>query len=261
MNADSIVDRIGKGARAALKLNQRFLGIDRFLKENAKIRPEYVATVKIAEEFIGWDSIGRCLTVKLECQMKELKKLALELSIATMKFTDDAKEEIAGYRFGKIDQERLDFLVQVSEHTCPPILIAEVKLGATDFPKIAKDINRIVRLLMMYEIAKAYSIGPTYGAVVFHCMSEGVDERGLDSRTSKFLEKISQHCNKLINEHSWLNIQSGLLDRAAIVEDESVEEDYDEDGNAHQYFGKDKFAFKPGLVLMGRQNDVMTVKF
>ncbi len=46
MGADEIVRRIGKGVRAALTTNERFLGAEQFAFENADIRPEYVATVK-----------------------------------------------------------------------------------------------------------------------------------------------------------------------------------------------------------------------
>ena len=68
IDAAYVVERIGKGVREALKTNQLFLGVEQFEFENADIRPEYVTTVKVAEQLTDPEFF-----VSLEARMKTLR--------------------------------------------------------------------------------------------------------------------------------------------------------------------------------------------
>ncbi|WP_148560934.1 hypothetical protein [Magnetospira sp. QH-2] len=72
MNAQEVVNRIGDGVKAALNTNQLFLGVEQFEFENADIHPEYVTTVKVAENLTG-----PSVVVSLETHMKTLRHQAL----------------------------------------------------------------------------------------------------------------------------------------------------------------------------------------
>lgn len=260
MNAQDVVDKIGAGVRAAWKTNQLFLGIEGYEFENADIHPEYVTTVKIAENLTGPDVV-----VSLETHMKMLRRQAIGIGYQNnstdKEYRAKIEKQISRYKFGKKDSQRLDVLVMPGDGLSPPYLMAEAKLGAHNLSGVREDINRIAKLLCMYEESGAFKAHDIYGAVVFHLMQEETDAQGLQARAEKFLSRISQHLLSLSSKHLWLKSKAGLLTSYRVVEDVSgYHEDYD-DGPEDPVFSKYGFAFMPGLVLLGNAADVSIAKF
>jgi len=262
MNAQDIVDRIGSGVQAALKTKQLFLGIEQFEFENADIHPEYVTTVKIAENLTGLDPE---VVVSLETHMKMLRRQAMRI-VRLKNWSDkdrraEIERRISRYKFGKKDRQRLDVLVKPADALSPPYLIAEAKLGVHNLSGVLEDIDRIVKLLRMYEEAGVLEKHAVYGAVVFHLMQEGANAQGLESRAGNFLAGVSAHLSDISSKHSWLNSKPGLLTSCQVVEGVSGYQEYHDDGTVEDVFGKDGFAFMPGLVLLGNADDISTVSF
>lgn len=260
MNAQHVVKKIGAGVQAALKTNQLFLGVEQFEFENADIHPEYVTTVKVAEKLTGPDFV-----VSLETHMKTLRRQAIGIArIKNMK-DNDHRDEIVGrlsrYKFGKKDSQRLDVLVRSADTGAPPHLMAEAKLGVHNLPGLLKDIDRIVKLLSMYEEAGAFDGHSIYGAVVFHLMREKVDANGLKTHAQNFLTGISAHLSDLSSKYTWLNYQADLLTSCQVSEGVSGYQEYHDDGTIEEVFSKEQFAFMPGLILLGNASDIVSVTF
>lgn len=260
MNAQDIVDNIGSGVQAALKTNQLFLGIEQFEFENADIHPEYVTTVKIAENLTGPEVV-----VSLETHMKMLRRQAIGI-IRLNNWRDkdrraEIEKRISRYKFGKKDSQRLDVLVKPADPLSPPHLMAEAKLGVHNLSGVLEDIDRIVKLLCMYEEAGVLGKHAVYGAVVFHLMQEGVSAKDLQSRAGNFLTGISAHLSDISPKHDWLNSKPGLLTSCQVVEGVSGYQEYHDDNTVEDVFGKDGFAFMPGLVLLGNADDISTARF
>lgn len=260
MNAQQVVDKIGSGVQAALKTNQLFLGVEQFEFENADIHPEYVTTVKVAEKLTGPEFV-----VSLETHMKTLRRQAIGIArIQNMK-DKDRRDEIVGrlsrYKFGKKDSQRLDVLVLSADSLSPPHLMAEAKLGVHNLPGLLNDIDRIVKLLSMYEEAGAFNGHAVYGAVVFHLMREKVDVNGLKPHAQSFLAGISAHLSNLSSKYAWLNHKADLLTSWHVSEGVSGYQEYHDDGTVEDVFGKEGFAFTPGLVLLGNGADIPNVTF
>ncbi len=269
MDAQHIVDKIGAGILNALRTNEKFLGHDEFQFKNADIRPEYVTTVKVAEEFAkkysAEDLSKKDVIVTLEAPMKELKNQALTFSRINSCSTKDsrsqASQKIQRYNIGKKDGNLLDILVKPSEKYLPPYLMAEIKLGTRNLSGVCNDIGRIFDLLSMYNDSGYLKNYPVYGAIAFHMMKEGVGGIGLDTKSSKFLQNIDNHCSNLESKHHWLKYKSGALNNWQEIKSRSIYEDPHEDETIHNVVAKDQFAFKPGLVLLGNACDIKNVKF
>ena len=260
MNAQDIVDRIGKGVQAALKTNQLFLGIEQFEFENADIHPEYVTTVKIAENLTAPEVI-----VSLETHMKMLRHQAIRIvrlnNVRDKDICAKIEKRVSRYKFGKKDSQRLDVLVKPADAGAPPHLMAEAKLGIRNLAGVLEDINRVLKLLCMYQEAHCLEKHNVYGAVVFHLMQEGASAEELKSRADNFLIGISAHLSDISSKHNWLKSKLGLLTSCQVVEDVSGYKEYHDDGSEEDIFGKDGFAFVPGLVLLGNAADIWSVNF
>ena len=259
MNAHDVVNHIGKGVRCALETNRLFLGIERSETENAGIHPEYVATVKVAENLID-----ARFNVSLEAHMKDIRTHAIGLARLRGIQCPEARKGILArmkkFVFGKKDSQRLDILVH-SEGDSPPILFAEVKLGVGNVAGILKDIERIIRLLDMHHKAELMKGDDIYGAVVFHSMVEGEAKSGNKGHGSKLLCKIHKYLTDQSRCYSWLNSKAGFLCSFQLKEPISGYKEIHEDGTAENIFQKSGFAFTPGLVLLGNADDIKTVKF
>ena len=260
MNACQIVDRVGNGVKDALKTNQLFLGVERSDFENANIFPEYVTTVKVAENLAGPDYV-----VSLETQMKMLRRQAIGIAKIKNGNNKNCRNEIvrqlSRYKFGKKDSERLDVLVRSECSLSPPHLMAEAKLGVRNIRGILNDIDRIVKLLSMYNEAGAFDNNSIYGAVIFHLMEENLNVSGLKSHAKNFINIINDHLSSNYSEYNWLYHNSGLLSSCQISEGVNAYEEHHDDGAIEKVCSKDKFTFMPGLILLGNADDIKNVSF
>ena len=260
MNAKDIVSRVGAGVQAALKTNQLFLGIEQFEFENADIHPEYVTTVKVSEHLTDPEHV-----VSLETHMKTLRAQALFLVRIRNNKPPEKRREIEGlirsYKFGKKDSQRLDILVRTADKSSLPLLLVEAKLGIHNLPGVIEDVDRVVKLLFMYDDAALLSDNPIYGAIVFHLMQEGGAADDLNYRASNFLTGINAYLNNLTLKRSWLKYKAGLLSSSQIIEDVSGYQEFHDDGTVEDIFGKDRFFFAPGLILLGNADDIENVNF
>ena len=256
MNAQDVVSEIGQGVRGALTVSNQFLGIEGSTFANADIHPEYVTTVKIAEQLIGADRV-----VSLETQMKTLREQALRL--ARLNTLNDRpafltiKSKLGGYTFGKKDSQRIDIYVQGD--TGRPLLIAEAKLGIRNLDGINKHIDRVVMLLDMFRDAGLMSDGSfVYGAVIFHLMQEGVGDDEIQASIATILPGIQSHIDNLVQKHSWLMHKTGLLSLAhgRVIEAEGAYLEEHDDGTSENIFARKRFAFAPGLVLLGNDQNI-----
>ena len=260
MDAQTIVNNIGKGIECALRTKEIFLGIERFQFENADVHPEYMMTVKVAESFIDPDTV-----VAIEAHMKMLRLHAIGLNnLYRGKYKAQqniVRAKLESSKFEAMDGRRLDILVGPSDNHYPPHLVAEAKLGIGNISGVLEDINRILLLLDMYNELGINNCNTTYGAVVFHIMREGDKADNLSAEANDFLKEIDNHLNTKSSEFQWLQHQSGLLHASKIYRDVSGYEEHYEDGYREEIFAKEKFSLAPGLVFLGSTPDVSCVNF
>lgn len=260
MNAQDVVNSIGDGVAGALATNRLFLGVEVDAFQNADIHPEYVTTVEVAKRLTGPER-----EVSLEAHMKELRRQARALSWmrAGGKMADlpsiDAK--LAPFKFGKKDSRRLDILVRQSGALQPPLLMVEAKLGVRNLAGVIRDVDRLVRLFDMYEVAGLLAEHTIYGAAVFHSMEEGNDTGIAGVRAQALLQGVQAHLAAVKTSRPWLNGEAGLPHQGTVMQPVTGYTEHYGNGTSEDVFAKDCFHFAPGLVLLGNATDVMTVQF
>lgn len=261
MDATEIVTAIGAGVAEAFRTNTLFLGIEEEAFENADIHPEYVTTVEVAKKLTAPDRV-----VSLETHMKELRRHARTLARVQSRMNKAALAGIdttlATYRFGEKDSQRFDILVRPSDRLNLPLLIAEAKLGIGNIPGIICDINRVVRLLSMYnDLQLLTESSVIYGAVLFHFMEEGNETGDLNQKGQNLVTGIDAHLQNLKLTKPWLNSRVGILKHGAIIQPVTGYKEIHDDGSEEDVFAKHSFSFAPGLILLGNAADVSTVQF
>lgn len=260
VSAKEIVCSIGAGVKSALRASELFLGIERIDYEFPEIRPEYLATVKIAENLTG-----PSVFVTIEAHLKHLRRHAIGLSrlrnLTNRDTLKSVEERLKSYKFGKKDSERLDILVQMSDDLHPPVLFVEVKLSIKSFNGLKKDVDRVLRLLEMYMDSGLLNGDCIYGAVVFHATQQGAGIDELNTKAKRYLDRIDQYCKSKATQFSWLHYKTGLLSFSQVEDPIRVEEIIHDEKTIEKVFARDKFAFAPGLVLMGNAPDIEGVNF
>lgn len=262
MKAQDIVDRIGSGVAKALATKSLFLGLEGGTYDNPELKPEYVTTVKVGEALIDASHV-----VRLEASMRRLRDATL--AHARMKLINK-KDELAKleaafqpFNFGK---KRLDVLVLSPNGFEPPILMAEAKLGVGNIAGVLRDIERVVTLFQMLDLAGLRS-DTTYGAIVFHFMHEDtVDDSGGIVRATTaganlLLDGVANQLAFLAQARPWLNAKAGLLTTAGHSTTTSGHLEVYDDGSVNGEFEKHGYTFVPGLILLGSAPDVKTVRF
>lgn len=259
MDAAEIIDRVGAGVLAALDTSERFLGVEAFAYRNADIKPEYITTVKVAEQLTAPERV-----VTLEASMKGLRGRAagvgrwnnLNSKSAWSAITAAIRQ--ANYAFGK---ERVDIRVDEASGDRPPLLIVEAKLGVQNTKGVEKDIDRLVNLFDLYENTGALTKHVMYGAVVFHAMQEQGTKDTLPAFSQKMFEHIEAHLRVLRLARPHLNFRANPLSATLRIGDICGDIEVHPDGTVERTFEKHGYAFQAGLVLIGNALDVLTVKF
>jgi hypothetical protein len=142
-----------------------------------------------------------------------------------------------------------------------PLLIAEAKLGSRPPSKIIADIDRVIKLLQMHkELAVDDNL---YGAIFFYRMLRGGSDAGVRGRAKSLLARINSYleAEKVKPGQEWIKSKANLLTRGSVAGAVQVYEESHEDGATEQVFARKGYAFAPGLVLLGRADDVETVMF
>lgn len=261
IDAQEIVTSIGRGVADAFATNRLFLGVEVGAFQNADIHPEYVTTVEVAKQLTAPDR-----KVSLEAHMKELRKQARSLSWMALggnkAVLPGIDSKLAPYQFGKKDSQRLDILVRLADALQPPLLIVEAKLGIRNLPGVVQDIERIVRLLDMYEALGLLAKYTVYGAAVFHSMEEGNDTGAAGAKAQTLLQGVQTYLASVVAARSWLKAKAGLLQQhGTIIQPVTGYTEHYDDGSSEAVFAKDCFSFAPGLVLLGNAADVTTAQF
>lgn len=259
MNAEEIVRSIGLGVNNALHASQLFLGVEQFAFENADIHPEYLTTVKVAEQLTGPSRV-----VSLETHMKDLRQQARARarlkcggSTTSIAAIDAA---LLPFQFGKKDSCRLDILVRQSDLGSPPLLILEAKLGIDNLHGVVRDVDRIIRLFDMLEVVGLLDAS-LYGAAVFHLMEDGATTAIPTAKAATLIAGVKAHLAVQKRARPWLNYQAEMLTHAhTLAPVDGYLETYD-DGTSEPVFGKHGFYFAPGMVLLGQAADVNSVTF
>jgi len=253
---------IGEGVAEAFKTCRFFLGVETEAFENADIHPEYVTTVEVAKKLTGIDRY-----VSLETHMKDLRrqagKLARMRSMRDRESWKTAADILEQYKFGAKDSYRIDIVVRPSADDKPPILLAEAKLGVGNVAGIIKDIDRVMRLLIMYHQLRLLDQNPVYGAVIFHSAREGGENDAAVVAAQGLLRTIDAHLSSLKASHKWLHAKAGLLSAEAYHQPvQGYWEQYgDGEDEGELVFAKTSFTFAPGLVLLSHMSDVDAVTF
>ncbi len=276
MNAKEIIDSVGKGINAAFQTSQKFLG-ERIFDENTRIKPEYISTVKIAEQLTGYDRV-----VKLENQMRGIGRKVLidascrplpkaegnntpfeEMKLALQKESERRNESSiriysGKYGFPRKSTKRIDITVASNQDSkkSAPFLLIEVKLGGNNKTKFIKDLDRLAKLISMYNDAGHLSDRNIYGVIVFELMKEDCNNEDLKKITKKRLSKLDLHLKKLAKSYDWLKYKVGLIEQHAITEDATGYETEDGNGNTYSELAKRGFAFSPAMVLIGNAADI-----
>lgn len=259
MNALEIVQSVGIGVNKALYASQLFLGVEQFAFENADIHPEYLTTVKVAEQLTGPSRV-----VSLETHMKDLRKQARVRARVNCKGNKAAIAAVDAallpFQFGKKDSRRLDVLVRQSDFGSPPLLILEAKLGVDNLHGVVRDVDRIIRLFDMLEVVGLLDAS-LYGAAVFHLMEDGATTATPSAKAATLMAGVNAHLAVQKLARPWLNFKVGMLSHAqTLAPVDGYLETYD-DGTTEPVFGKHGFYFAPGMVLLGQAADVNSVKF
>lgn len=259
LNAAEIIKAIGDGVAAALATNKLFLGVEVDAYQNANIHPEYVTTVEVAKKLTAPDR-----QVSLEAHMKELRKQARFISQFARKGQKPNMAAIdtalVNYKFGKKDSERLDILVRPSDPLEMPMLFAEAKLGARSFAGITKDVNRVVRLLSMFNDLNLLHSADVYAAVVFHSMDEGHDGGGATVSAQTMVSAVQDYLETITAAKPWLHSKVGLLTQGAQIQPLVGYVEHYDDETIESVFAKESFAFAPGMVLLGNALDITTAQ-
>tara|TARA_R110001583_G_scaffold165766_1_gene318492 strand:+ start:1532 stop:2326 length:795 start_codon:yes stop_codon:yes gene_type:complete len=261
-NAQYFVNRIGEGVNEALNTCRFFLGVETEAFENADIHPEYVTTVEVAKKLTGIDCY-----VSLETHMKDLRRQAGGAArLRSIGKTEKRKEIntiLKKYKFGKKDSCRIDIVVRPSDASMPPLLLAEAKLGVGNVKGIIQDIDRVLRLLKMYDQLGLLDTNPVYGAVLFHSSREDGDETGADEAAQDLLATVNAYLSSLKTANKNLHTKAGLLSSQADHQPvQGYWEQYGEGEDEGEYvFAKTSFTFSPGLVLLSHKADVEKAKF
>ncbi|MEA3643244.1 MAG: hypothetical protein VBE63_25395, partial [Lamprobacter sp.] len=254
--AQDIVENIGAGLKNALETSRSFLGVEAGDYEYPIIRPEYLATVKIAENLTGPD-----VTVRLEARMSKLTDDARKLK----KFADLFKSQkriktnCCNSNPKRNDAKRIDILVSSSDTPPVPILVCEVKLGLNKVNGLKKDIDRLIAILETYSNHGLLDQHRMYGAVVFHTMHEGVQTDEAQTTTEKYRKILENHCKSRAEKLPWLNYNVCSIKRSQLSEPVCGEEVIHDDGNVEKVFCRDQYAFIPGLILLGNANDIVAL--
>lgn len=258
MNAQKVVNCIAQGMRSAHALSKSFLGAEQIYYEVPIIRPEYLATVKIAEQLTD---PSMCVT--LEASMKDLRsKVCSELRIMKNNLPKGWSKSIGErFRFGKKDGERLDILVSPSVAFEYPILLLEIKLSAKNISGLKKDVDRVLKVMSMYNELDVLKKQKIYAAVVFHELIEGVGIVDYNKSLKKYIQKLGEFCESKSKEHKWLRHKVGLLMRAAVSEPIKGQEIVYAEGQTELEFCREQYVFSPGLILLGNAPDIQTVEF
>lgn len=260
MNAAEVVDQIGAGVLAALDTCELFLGVEELSTRNPDIHPEYITTVMVGRELTGIDR-----WVSLEARMKDLRRDAqaigrlrtLNTSATSWPAIDLAMSQ-PKYRFGK---RRLDILVRAASNNRAPLLVAEAKLGVSNVGGVINDVNRLVKLFVLYDEAGALGADAMYGAAVFHVMQERGTAASLPNRAKTMLTRIQGHLASLSSTNPKLYFNAGLLTNTLKSPSASGYEEPHDDGSVEKIFEKHGYAFQAGLVLIGTSADVGSVTF
>ena len=83
----------------------------------------------------------------------------------------------------------------------------------------------------------------------------------LTRRSSNLLDAIRAHLRELSDAHTWLRHEADLLRPFEVEEPVYGYREFYDDGSYENVFGKDKFAFAPGLVLLGNADDITPAAF
>lgn len=261
-DANHFAKCIGAGVAEAFKTCRFFLGVETEAFENADIHPEYVTTVEVAKQLTGVDRY-----VSLETHMKDLRveagKLARMRNLRNRQAWSKIANVLEQYRFGKKDSFRVDIVVRPSAGDQPPLLLAEAKLGVGNVAGIIKDIDRVMRLLMMYQQLELLNENPVYGAVLFHSAKQGGEDDAAALAAQKLLATVDSYLSSLKAKHPWLHAKTGLLSAEANHQPvQGYWEQYGEnEGDGEMVFAKTSFTFVPGLVLLSHRSDVDNVAF
>jgi hypothetical protein len=261
-DANHFAKCIGAGVAEAFKTCRFFLGVETEAFENADIHPEYITTVEVAKKLTGIDRF-----VSLETHMKDLRheagKLARMRSLKSQKPWQSIADILGQYKFGTKDSSRLDIVVRPSSEDQPPFLLAEAKLGVGNVSGIIKDIDRVMRLLVMYQRLDLLDQNPVYGAVLFHSTRQGRDVNSAELAAQPLLATVNSYLLSLKVKHHWLKAKAGLLSAEANHQPfQGYWEQYGEaEGDGEMVFAKTSFTFAPGLVLMSHRPDVDDVTF
>ena len=258
MNAQEVVNSIAQGMREAHKLSEAFLGAEQIDYEVPIIRPEYLATVKIAEQLTD-----PSMCVALEAPMKDVRsKLCSGLRIMKNNPAKGWFKNIGErFRFGKKDGERLDVLVSPSVPFEHPMLLIEIKLSVRNISGLKKDVERILKIMLMYNELDLLKKQKIYAAVVFHELVEGIGIVAFNNVLKKHIQKLDKFCDSKSKEHKWLRYKVGPLTRGTVVEPIKGQEIVYAEGQAELEFCRDKYIFSPGLILLGNAPDIETVQF
>lgn len=261
-NAIYFANCIGAGVAEAFRTCRFFLGVETEAFENAGIHPEYVTTVEVAKKLTGIDRF-----VSLETHMKDLRqeagKLARLRSLGKPQSWATISSTLGQYKFGCKDSARIDIVVRPSSEDQPPFLLAEAKLGVGNVAGIVKDIDRVMRLLVMYHQLDLLNQNPVYGAVLFHSTQQGGDADSAALAAQRLLATVDSYLSSLKVEHPWLKAKAGLLSSDAKHQPvQGYWEQYGKaEGDGEMVFAKTSFTFAPGLVLMSHRSDVESVTF
>lgn len=262
MKAQDIVDRIGRGVAEALATKSLLLGLEGGTYDNPELKPEYVTTVKVGEALIDASHV-----VRLEASMRRLRDATLaQTRMKLISHKDELAKLEAAFEPFKFGKKRLDVLVLSPDGFEPPILMAEAKLGVGNIAGVLRDIERVVTLFHMLDLAGLRS-DTTYGAVVFHFMREDTaDESGGIIRATTaganlLLAGVAAQLALLAQAMPWLNTKAGLLTTASHSTTTSGHLELYDDGSVQGEFEKHGYTFVPGLILLGSAADVKTVQF
>lgn len=295
--AQHVVDAIGKGYRKALNKADALMGIDYGSENVPQIKPEYLVTIHIAEEFA---KLGDRY-VELEASGKLLREAAtrqagLEAMKRAFRKNFDAVKRGPTFKYHRdkilndidtnwalrdttgselnLDQKRIDIAVRSpNDHNHPDALI-EVKLGNLE-SAIVHDCERMAKVASAFQAAGAFQTRSLYPsvknqivcAVTYHHLNKATTAAKLSAKASAVnkLSTITASCKQALCHHGLalppFYINSGLITASADEQEVGVFEHLNDDDSIELIYQKNRFAFLPAVIVFGNDPGIQSLNF
>lgn len=268
MNIDDVKRALSLGFEQATTFQRQALGIEMSNYKHSIVGIEYVATVKIAEQFFDAERVVHLekhhKAIRDDIYQEKRKNIILrgplkpfDLEARTIRQLEQ-ESEIAklnetknNYSFGARDAQRIDIVVSdvVDPTNTRPKVAIEVKVYNGSFPRFRDDIERVAKLVQMcldFDYAQADDF---LGIATIYFQSVGTDAKSAVPK--KFLSKTNNAIAEIGRRFPSVNF---CLQEISQMEDPIQVDHYlDLEGNTEGEVLRDKMGYCALAVIASKK--------